>query len=96
MTTSSSSRTHLDDPLTLRLGHEELVIRRRYETLSIANDFCIAIWFLIGSVLFLYPSQETLAVWMFILGSFQFLIRPSIRLASHLHLQRIPPSEWQK
>lgn len=92
----SPSGSHLDDPLTLRLGHEELVIRRRYETLSIANDFCIAIWFLVGSILFLFPSQETLAVWMFIVGSFQFLIRPSIRLASHLHLQRLPASEWQK
>ncbi|WP_275288524.1 YrhK family protein [Halomonas elongata] len=86
----------IDDPLTLRIGHEELVIRRRYETLSIANDFLIAIWFLVGSVLFLYPSQETLAVWMFIIGSFQFLVRPAIRLASHLHLQRIPDSDWQK
>ncbi|MDR5860682.1 hypothetical protein FZZ93_07555 [Halomonas eurihalina] len=88
--------SHLDDPLTLRVGHEELIIRRRYETLSIANDFLIAIWFLAGSVLFLYPSQETLAVWMFIIGSFQFLVRPAIRLASHLHLQRIPDSEWQQ
>lgn len=100
MTSHSSSRqprvSHLDDPLTLRLGHEELVIRRRYEMMSIVNDFCIAIWFLAGSILFLFPSQETWAVWMFIIGSFQFLVRPSIRLISHLHLQRLPDSEWQK
>ncbi|WP_148253464.1 YrhK family protein [Aidingimonas lacisalsi] len=84
----------MDNPLTLHIGREELVIRRRYETLSIVNDFFIAIWFLIGSVLFLYPSLEKAAVWMFIVGSFQFLIRPAIRLTSHVHLQRLPASQW--
>ncbi len=85
----------MDNPLTLHLGHEELVIRRRYETLSIANDFLIAVWFLVGSVLFLYPSMTKVAVWMFIIGSFQFLIRPTIRLIGHLHLQRVPGSRWE-
>lgn len=88
------SESSMDNPLTLRLGDEELIIRRRYEALSIANDFLIALWFLVGSVLFLYPSMEKAAVWMFIIGSFQFLIRPTIRLISHIHLQRVPASHW--
>ena len=83
-----------DSPLTFTVGHEQLVIRRRYEVLSIANDFLIAIWFLAGSILFLYPSVETTAVWMFIIGSFQFLIRPTIRLVAHLHIRRVPESHW--
>ncbi|MFC3282130.1 YrhK family protein [Litchfieldella rifensis] len=45
--------TRVDNPLTLHVGREELIIRRRYETLSIINDFLIAIWFLVGSILFL-------------------------------------------
>ena len=89
-------RSDIDNPLTIQLGHEELVIRRRYETLSIANDFLVAIWFLVGSILFLFPLHETLAIWLFIIGSVQFLLRPSIRLASHLHLQRIPDSQWHQ
>ena len=28
----------MDNPLTLKLGHEELIIRRRYEMISIIND----------------------------------------------------------
>ena len=32
-----------DNPLTLKLGREELIIRRRYEVVSIINDFFIAI-----------------------------------------------------
>lgn len=84
-----------DSPLTLRLGHEELIIRRRYEVLSIINDFLIAIWFLVGSILFLFPEYEKAAIWLFIIGSFQFLIRPTIRLVGHIHMQRIPESRWE-
>ena len=84
-----------DNPLTLKLGREELIIRRRYEVLSIINDFFIAIWFLIGSILFLFPEYETAAIWLFIIGSFQFLIRPTIRLISHIHIKRIPSSNWE-
>ncbi len=36
-----------------------------------------------------------LAEWLFVLGSFQFLIRPTIRLASHIHLQRVPENRWE-
>ncbi|HKI72998.1 MAG TPA: YrhK family protein [Pseudomonadales bacterium] len=88
------SATDTDNPIILKLRHEEIVIRQRYETLSIANDFFIAIWFLTGSILFLYPVDETIAVWCFIVGSFQFLVRPSIRLIGHIHLQRIPANSW--
>lgn len=91
-----SSKDGIDSPLTLTFGHEQLVIRRRYEVLSIINDFLIAIWFLVGSVLSLYPSLEKAAVWLFIIGSFQFLIRPTLRLAAHIHLQRAPESHWQR
>jgi len=84
-----------DNPLTFRLGHEELIIRRRYEVISIINDFFIAIWFLLGSILFLYPEYERVAIWMFIIGSFQFLIRPTVRLISHIHVKRIPASNWE-
>lgn len=89
------AKQSLDDPLTFHLGHEELVIRKRYETLSIANDFMIAIWFLVGSILFLFPSLAEPAAWLFIVGSFQFLIRPSLRLISHIHLKRLPASQWE-
>ncbi|SHK73296.1 YrhK-like protein [Marinobacter antarcticus] len=85
----------IDSPLTLKLGREELFVRRRYETISIINDFFIAIWFLSGSILFLYPEDEKTAIWMFIIGSFQFLVRPTIRLISHIHVKRIATSNWE-
>lgn len=90
------NQSEIDNPLTLTIGNEQVIIRRRYEVLSIANDFLIAIWFLIGSILFLWPSQATTATWFFIIGSAQFLVRPALRLASHIHLQRLPESHWQQ
>lgn len=76
------------------MGHEELMIRRRYETLSILNDFLIAVWFLVGSILFLYPSLTEAGTWLFIIGSAQFMIRPVIRLGHQIHLRRIPAGHW--
>ncbi len=76
-------------PLTLHIGHHELVIRRRYEVLSISNDILIGLWFLVGSVLFLSGSTTYAGTWLFIIGSAELLVRPIIRLARGVHLQRI-------
>lgn len=83
------------NPFVITIGHEQLRISRRYEALSIFNDFLIAIWFLVGSVFFLSPELTELGTWLFILGSFQFMIRPAIRLARHIHLDRVPESTWE-
>lgn len=89
---STADRSHT---VTITLGHEQLVIRRRYEAASILNDFLIAAWFLVGSIFFLYPSLKEAGVWLFIIGSAQFMMRPLVRLAQHLHLQRTPASSWE-
>ncbi len=76
-------------PLALRIGREELLIRRRYETLSIINDVLIALWFLAGSVLFFWESTTTAGTWLFVVGSAELAVRPIIRLGRHVHLKRI-------
>ena len=75
--------------LDLHIGREELIIRDRYEVLSIGNDICIGLWFLVGSFLFLGSSTVTVGTWLFVVGSVQMLIRPTIRLVRRVHLQRI-------
>lgn len=77
--------------LVLHLGREELVIRKRYEALSIANDILIGLWFLVGSFLFFSEATTYAATWLFVIGSVEMLIRPVIRFARHLHLQRFYP-----
>lgn len=75
--------------MTIRVGHDELVIRRRYEAVSILNDVMIALWFVAGSVMFFSESWTTTGTWCFVFGSVQLLIRPVIRLSRLLHLQRV-------
>lgn len=83
-----------DEILRLPFTREELVVRRRYRALSIANDFLIALWFLVGSVMLLWPAWKEVGTWLFIVGSAQFLLRPLLRLAHLVRLRRIPASEW--
>ncbi|WP_019816378.1 YrhK family protein [Saccharomonospora saliphila] len=79
------------DAVTLRFGHEELVVRRRYEIASIVNDLMIALWFTVGSVLFFWESTATLGTLMFLLGSIQLAGRPMIRLHRRVNLRRFRP-----
>ncbi len=76
-------------PLTLRIGHEELVIRKRYEVVSIVNDILIGIWFVIGSFFFFYEALTYYGTWLFLIGSIEMLIRPVIRLMRHIHIRRL-------
>jgi hypothetical protein len=75
--------------LEFQIGHDEVIVRNRYEALSIANDALIAVWFVAGSALFFHDSTATAATWLFLLGSIQFLVRPVLRLARMFHIRRI-------
>jgi YrhK-like protein len=86
---STPATSGSDSSLRLPLGHDEVVINDRYETLSIANDVLIALFFLVGSVLFFFDSTQTIGTWLFLLGSLEFLARPAIRLTRRIHLKRI-------
>ncbi len=75
--------------LDLDIGQRHIVIQRRYEALGALNDFLIAIWFLIGSFFFLNASLTESGTWLFIVGSAQLIIKPSIKLTSLLHVSRV-------
>lgn len=85
---SESTRDREPSSALVPLGPEVLVIRNRYESLSIANDVMLGVWFTIGSVLFFSESTTTAATALFLLGSVQMLIRPVIRLGRRTHLRR--------
>ena len=75
--------------IEFRIGHDEVVLRQRYEVASIVNDLLVAVWFVIGSVLFFSDSTATAGTWLFLLGSIQLMVRPMIRLARKVHIQRM-------
>lgn len=86
---TADRQTDTNPAVYVPIGHDEFVIRDRYEFLSIANDVLIAIFFTAGSVLFFFESTMVVGTWMFLLGSIDFLARPVIRLSRRIHLQRI-------
>ena len=85
----------MSEDIRLHIGREEIVLRRRYELLSIANDIAIALFFIVGSILFFQESTTTTGTWLFLIGSVELLVRPMIRLARRVHIQRVggPGSE---
>ena len=82
-----------DKDLDIRMGHHELVIRQRYEVLSIANDFVLGLVFLVGSILFFGEDTVYFGTWLFVLGSIQMMLRPTIRFVRGTHLQRLRPAQ---
>ncbi|MUK02762.1 hypothetical protein GM708_13010 [Vibrio cholerae] len=75
--------------LELEVGSKELVLHNRYEILSILNDVMIAVWFIIGSILFFSESTTTAGTWLFLAGSVELLIRPIIRLTRNIHIKNV-------
>lgn len=93
MSTTSSADNSGTGTTVLHFGHDELVIRQRYEVISIINDLLIGTWFIIGSVFFFYDTLAYAGTWLFVLGSIEMLIRPTIRFTRRVHLQRSHPHE---
>ncbi|ODQ01155.1 YrhK family protein [Salinivibrio sp. SS2] len=75
--------------LDIDIGNKHLVIQRRYEACGAFNDLLIAIWFLIGSFFFLNDALMESGTWLFIVGSAQLLLKPSIKLMSLVHVSRV-------
>ncbi len=75
--------------LDLHLCGKELVLHNRYEILSILNDVMIALWFIVGCILFFSESTTTAGTWMFLGGSVELLLPPAIRLTRNIHIKTV-------
>jgi hypothetical protein len=73
----------------LDFSQNHVIVQRRYEAVGALNDLLIAIWFLIGSFFFLSDSLVERGTWLFIVGSAQLLIKPSLKLASLIHVSHV-------
>ncbi len=80
-------RTHLSGTHTTERYRR---VYSSYEKPYTLNDFFAAVYFLSGSILFLYESLMIWATWGFIIGSAHFMLRPTIKLAREFHLTRLP------
>ncbi len=73
----------------MKASEQERKTHEKYEWVHIANDFLIAFWFLVGSIFFFYSSLQYYGTWLFVIGSFQMLAGPIIRVFNKLHVRNI-------
>ncbi len=62
------------------IGGFGVFFNKRYHLLSTINDLMLGVWFVIGSVLFLFEQTQIAGTILFILGSVQLLGRPILKL----------------
>jgi hypothetical protein len=80
---------HEGGPITLQLGDQELVLRQRFELLSIINDIGIFLFFTVGSVAFYWHELFNVGVTLFVIGSVMLGFRPTIRLFRRIQLRSL-------
>lgn len=88
--------SQLEETVDKEILEAERVIHERLEKLHIVNDYCSAITFLVGSVLFLYEKYQLAATWLFIVGSVFFLIGPILRTLNKRYVKHYgrAPIDW--
>ncbi len=57
-----------------------------YELTYTLIDAAAALFFLVGSVLFFYQSMQNPAIWLFVVGSACFALKPVLRVVREFHL----------
>ncbi|HSK57661.1 MAG TPA: YrhK family protein [Actinomycetospora sp.] len=80
---------HEGQSVTITLGNQEIVLRQRYELLSIVNDIGIFLFFTVGSIAFYWHELFNVGVTLFVIGSVQLGIRPTIRLFRRVQLRSL-------
>ena len=80
---------HEGDAITISLGNEEIVLRQRYELLSILNDIGIFLFFTVGSVAFYWHELFNVGVTLFVIGSVQLGFRPILRFFRRVQLRSL-------
>ncbi|PVA10130.1 hypothetical protein DC366_10785 [Pelagivirga sediminicola] len=64
-----------------------------YEIAYTVVDFAAATSFVIGSLLFFWKEYETPAIWLFLIGSICFALKPTIRMAREFRLLELGDTE---
>ncbi|MBH0229036.1 YrhK family protein [Halobacillus sp. KCTC 3957] len=78
------------------MGKQGLFVKKGYDTLYTINDVLLGLWFLIGSICFYFETLKMWGVTLFVLGSVQMLIRPTIRLVHHFQLRNEYEDEYER
>ena len=70
-------------------SEESRLLYARFEVAYTLVEFLAAILFIIGSVMFFYETMQTAGTWMFLIGSFFFASKPTLRVIREIKLYRM-------
>ncbi|MDX6152808.1 YrhK family protein [Marinococcus sp. PL1-022] len=94
---SSQDYSSRNEYIESRMKNHTPFFKKIYNTLYTINDFLLGLWFFIGSICFYFEGPwRILGVTLFVVASFQFLIRPSIRLIHEFHARRHYGREYDR
>ncbi len=70
-------------------SEESRLLYARFEVAYTLVEFLAAILFIIGSIMFFYETMQTAGTWMFLIGSFFFATKPTLRVIREIKLYRM-------
>jgi hypothetical protein len=79
-----------------RLESMKYFFRENVGILDTVNNLMIALWFLLGSILFFFESMEIVRICLYIAGSVQLLVRPTITLIQDISIRKQDKKEYNK
>ncbi len=94
--TADAKRQSKDEYVDIQMGKHDLFFKKGYNIFYTINELLLGLWFLIGSIFFYFETLKTWGVTLFVLGSLQMLIRPTIRLIHRFHLRKHYQKEYEK
>lgn len=93
MSNQKTTEENVNPEIDVDIGDHEIIIGKRYGFFYTLNDILIAIWFIVGSILFFWETSQEIGTWLFLIGSVELLIRPVIRITRNSHLKRLSTSD---
>lgn len=83
------TKTLDEQTLHIHLGRRKMVISNRYQVVYYLNNILQGVLYIIGSLLFLYEFNETVAISFFLAGSILMVSRSFIQIIRDVHLKRL-------
>lgn len=84
------------DPKLPTASRQHEQVYRAFEWINTVVELSAALLFLIGSLMFFSEDWLGTGIWLFVLGSAAFAVRPVLTLVREVRLARIPLSPDQR
>ncbi|GEN54547.1 YrhK family protein [Halobacillus faecis] len=84
----SKQKSNKQKYVDAHIKKHNLFSKKTYDILYTVNDILLGVTFLMGSVLFYFEPSRNWGVTLYILGSTQMILRPTLRLIHYFHMRK--------